>query len=524
MPKRERLENKQFNDWTVLKYVGHSKYLCRCKCGKEREIIGTLLKQGKAKRCRDCDNKLRVEDLSGKQFGELKAISYAGDMHWNCLCSCGNKEVVRTYELKNLIITKCKQCRDREKFNKHTGETYNNWEVLEKDFQGDSNLVKCRCRKCGNIYIRELSNLRNGFTTMCQYCADKEKLEDISGKRFNDWEVLKYVGNRNYLCRCKCGTEKIVSGYSVKTGRSTCCGCRSGHSLAEEEIYRYIKEKRPDLKVIKGDRAVIAPYELDIYIPELKLAIEFNGDYWHSTEYKQKKYHQDKSINAYKHNIRLIHIFEYEWKTPELKDKILKLIDRLIEKDGIKMYARKLSIKAVGQQEEKDFLNKYHLQGYATSTVCYGLYTKENELIGLMSFGSSRFDNNVKWELIRLAWKNNISVIGGAERIFKAFLDRFKPSEVISYCNLAKFSGAVYARLGFEIAKDGITEPNYVWSNAQSSNFKYFKRYQTQKKSLVAKGLGTEEQTEDNIMESLGYFKIYDSGNLKFIYKAQKGD
>ena len=45
--------------------------------------------------------------------------------------------------------------------------------------------------------------------------------------------------------------------------------------------------------------------------------------------------------------------------------------------------------------------------------------------------------------------------------------------------------------------------------------FEVLPRYKTQKQKLLSKGFGTKEQTEDDIMESLGYYKVYDSGNLK---------
>ncbi|QXO06016.1 hypothetical protein [Campylobacter phage CJLB-10] len=69
--------------------------------------------------------------------------------------------------------------------------------------------------------------------------------------------------------------------------------------------------------------------------------------------------------------------------------------------------ARKCILKQVSKSEEKEFLNKNHLQGFTGSSICYGLYFN-NELVCLMSFGKPRFTNKYDWELIRLCTKDGI--------------------------------------------------------------------------------------------------------------------
>ena len=81
---------------------------------------------------------------------------------------------------------------------------------------------------------------------------------------------------------------------------------------------------------------------------------------------------------------------------------------------------------------------------------------------------------------------------------------------------MSKFTGDVYTKLGMRMV--AITKPNYVW--VKGSNV--LKRYQTQKHILIKNGLGTEDDTEDTIMERLGYLKIYDCCNMKFEYKQNE--
>jgi len=59
------------------------------------------------------------------------------------------------------------------------------------------------------------------------------KKEDMLGKSFNKWLVLKYShqnksGNWFYKCKCECGNEGVVSGSNLRTGNSTQCKKCSG--------------------------------------------------------------------------------------------------------------------------------------------------------------------------------------------------------------------------------------------------------------------------------------------------------
>ena len=76
-----------------------------------------------------------------------------------------------------------------------------------------------------------------------------------------------------------------------------------------------------------------------------------------------------------------------------------------------------------------------------------------------------------------------------------------------------KFTGNSYIRLGFKTADDCITEPNYIWVSSDGQTI--LNRYNIQKKKITSNDLGTIDMTEDEIMNSLNFLKIYDSGNLK---------
>lgn len=110
-------------------------------------------------------------------------------------------------------------------------------------------------------------------------------------------------------------------------------------SKQENELYSFIKENTNNriyknvLNIIKDNEQ---NYELDIYIPKLKIAFEYNGNYWHSNIYKDKYYHQKKTKLCYENNIQLIHIYEFDWVNN--KDKIKKHIIELLNGNDCSIY------------------------------------------------------------------------------------------------------------------------------------------------------------------------------------------
>ena len=166
-------------------------------------------------------------------------------------------------------------------------------------------------------------------------------------------------------------------------------------SKKEKQIVEYIRSIY-DGEIVENTRKVISPQELDIYIPEKKLAIEFNGNFWHSTQnIENKYYHFNKSIACEEKGIRLIHIYEYE-----LEENIwLKIKLMLNEALGItnKVYARQCEIREISNKEARVLNEKVHLQGHRNAKITYGLFYK-NELVQLMSFSNTKYNRNLQNE------------------------------------------------------------------------------------------------------------------------------
>lgn len=252
-------------------------------------------------------------------------------------------------------------------------------------------------------------------------------------------------------------------------------------------------------------------FELDIVEEKNKIAIEFNGNYWHSTRVRPNtNYHKNKSIEAQKRGYFLYHIFEYEWKNN--KEQIINHLKNLFLLNNQSIYARKCEIKEVSKEEAKEFIDSNHIQGSTNAKVKLGLYYK-NELVSIMTFGKSRFNKNVDWELVRFCSKAGYNVVGGASKLFKHFIKTYSPKSVISYSDIAKTTGNLYKVLGFKTI--GVSDPNYVWVYGNT----VYNRYQCQKKQLIKQGLGLSSQTEKEIMESHNFSQIFDCGSRTHLWK-----
>lgn len=271
---------------------------------------------------------------------------------------------------------------------------------------------------------------------------------------------------------------------------------------------------------IRNNKKIISPKEIDFYFKGKKLGIEVNGNWAHSTTSSgkyvpiSKDYHKSKTILCREKSVRLIHLFEYEMSNTNSWHKLQRFLHDVICEPSRIAYARKLQIRAVDKDAEREFLNYNHLQGYIGSRVCLGLFDR-NELVMIMSFGKPRYNINYEWELLRLCTKSDVAVIGGAEKLFKHFVNNYSPNSIVSYCDLSKFEGKVYSRLGMKLVRE--SAPNYRWVRFNE----VFTRYQTQKHKL-SKLLGDSYDSslsESDNMIKAGFLKVYDCGNAVYEWR-----
>ena len=211
-------------------------------------------------------------------------------------------------------------------------------------------------------------------------------------------------------------------------------------------------------------KKILSPLEIDAYCEDYKIGIEINGDYWHSSIKKNKEYHFNKSKLASEKGIRLIHIWEYEWKDPNKRKIIESLLQITFGKVENRIYARNCEIKMITNEEAAPFNNANHLQGHRNAQITYGLFYN-NKLVQLMSFSKTKYNHNIKddntWEIIRGCPGSNNIVVGGVSKLFKHFIKDYNPSKIFSYCDFNKFDGRGYEELGMKFI--GYTGPDMKW-------------------------------------------------------------
>jgi len=302
----------------------------------------------------------------------------------------------------------------------------------------------------------------------------------------------------------------IRYGYTtyLNTEHSRGCIKKYNRSSYEDEICNWLSEL--NIEYIKSDRSILNPLMLDIYLPSINLAIEFNGLYWHSELFKDKDYHLNKTRNCKLKNIQLIHIWEDDWKNR--KEVLKSIISNKLNLIKEKVWARKCEIKSVNNKDTSNFLNTNHLQGYTRFSDSIGLYYN-NELVSLMCFGWRSTNGKREYELIRFCNKIGTNIIGAASKLFKYFLNsHLEVDNIVSYADRSVFDGGLYEKLGFEwIRHSGV---NYWWvvNGIRKHRFNY------NKKKLVSLGYD-QSKTEVEIMHEMGNYRIFGCGQDRYVYK-----
>lgn len=300
-------------------------------------------------------------------------------------------------------------------------------------------------------------------------------------------------------------------------------------SIYEQIIKNFLDENK--IKYSLHNKKIIAPMEIDFFIPEFNVGIEINGICCHSSSSyynfspKDKMYHQNKSLECEKHSIHLIHIFQWEL-LPENKQKIFNYLNNIFNINITKIYARNCIVKEINNNVANNFYEKYHLQGRtANSKYNYGLFIK-NELVSCMTFSM----NKNTCILSRFCTKENFRVIGGAGKLFSYFVKQYNPKEIVSFSDITKMTGQVYDRLGFKI--DKIISPSYWW--VKRNNIVYWRRscqkqymhnlygFDINYKYKDHKDDDFWKRSEKEIMEDMGYIQIYDSGMKKYVWENKE--
>jgi len=288
----------------------------------------------------------------------------------------------------------------------------------------------------------------------------------------------------------------------------------NGNSNMENELIQYISKNN---KIETSNRTILNGKELDIVIPDKKIAIEFNGIYWHSElNGKNRQYHLDKTIQCAKKDIQLIHIFESEWI--EKKNIVLSVLNAKLGSFCNVIFARKCVIREILSKTKNKFLIENHLQGQDKSSIRLGLFY-DDELVAVMTFGKSRYNKKYQYEMHRFCNKLNHRIIGGASKLWSYFIRKYQPNTVITYADRRYSVGSLYEKIGFK--KINESQPNYFYLERGKSTL--ISRIKFQKHKLKNElTIFDESLTEWENMQVNGYDRIWDCGNYVFGWEYLK--
>ena len=378
------------------------------------------------------------------------------------------------------------------------------------------------CREHGDFWQTPSNHLKGQGCPECAKLTIKNKLAyntEIYTNKANIVHQEKYIYDKTIYRDSKskiCITCPIHGDFWQEPDAHLqghgCPMCAKNISNAEAEINDYINNNC-NIQTLTRNRGLLKGHlECDIVIPSHNIAIEYDGIIWHSEKFgKDKNYHLYKTELAESKGYHLIHVFEDEWL--EHKDIVLNKIRHILGCDTDKpvIGARKCTVKTLSKALSEEFLNMYHLQGFVPSTAYYGAFYGDI-LIGVMTFKQEKPN---MWNLTRFATNTDYRLPGLANKMFKQFIKNNNPIEVKTFLDRrwGQCTENVYNKMGFELVEALPPDYKYVVRRQRVHKFNFRKQILSKKYNLPL------TMTEREMTEQLGFYRIWDCGLYKYVWK-----
>jgi hypothetical protein len=265
------------------------------------------------------------------------------------------------------------------------------------------------------------TNLRHKLDQMKRLSSDeiRSRIQAGSSLVVVDESLNEYKNDNipNILVKCtKCDNTFHSSLRRLQHGR--CYTCDPGGSRSQVELSDWLKTIVSD-DIETNARNVISPLELDIYVPSRKLAIEYNGLYWHSELQKSEIYHQNKSNKCNDLGITLMHVFEDEWR--DKRSIVESMIRHRLGMTTDRIGARKCDIVQLNPEQRKAFFRTNHLDGDTRARVTFGLVDGDRRTVAALSLRQPfHKKHRNKLEVARFCSLTNCSVQGALGRLTQA--------------------------------------------------------------------------------------------------------
>lgn len=418
---------------------------------------------------------------------------------------------------------------------KHSTKTKNLISKKIKDYaKNNSNDLKIRAKKA--IATKILKGTDLAFFKGCKHTAKtKQKISKIS--KIKNQEKSKQAEIR-IIEKIKLSSLQLLNNYSDSILHLKCdnCGSEFEHthqmfhpskfkaeicrvcypkntkrSRGETELFEFVQLFCPD--AVPNYRYT-SKGEVDIFVPSLNLAIEFNGLYWHSQQVlehngRDKLNDYNKFLTVSQSGIRYIMIFEDEW---EHKSHVVKSrLTQIFKKNEDRIFARNCEVKQIDSASASAFCKQYHIQGTGRSNARFGLFYDQT-LVAVMTFSKNNISRKInQWELNRFCTADK-AVVGGGSKLFQAFVKQFQPDTVITYADRRWSQGNLYKILGFEFVSN--TSPNYWY--IFPNELKRYHRFSLRKNSN-----DQSELTEWQNRQLQGWNRVWDFGSSKWQWKPK---
>ena len=353
----------------------------------------------------------------------------------------------------------------------------------------------------GNKYDYSKACYKTCDTKVCIICPEHGEFWQTPSNHINGSGCPKCANEKRKNTLLK-DTKLFIDAATLIHGEKT-----------EDEIISLFSE----IEHQQRNREILNGMEIDIYIPSLKLGIEYNGLRWHSEEFgKDHRYHLDKLNKCNEQGIKLIQIFEDEWiNHRDICESKLKQICGL--NTNPKIYARKCEIREISNKNEVyEFLDKNHIQGRTGFTIALGAYY-QNNLVGVMTF---KKEKEGYWDLNRFATDINYQCVGIGGKLFKHFTRNYPFIEIKSFADrrwTTDPTNNLYTKLGFDF--DSYVPPSYWYYNPKINPYIRFHKFGFRKQHLHNQYGLPLTMTEHEMTTALGYTRIWDCGLIKYVYK-----
>ena len=386
---------------------------------------------------------------------------------------------------------------------------------------GYHGVVKIHCNEHGDFEQTPNNHLKGKGCPRCagRMVSDTEsfiKRALETHKTLYSYESAEYVSAlKKVRVTCKKHGEFSQLPGNHLSGDG-CPKCVAKISKAEIELFDFVKSLSPSAH--QSDRKIIPPFELDVVATDKRVAIEFNGLYFHSdrNEGRRDTYHYDKMTAAKEAGYRLIQVWEDDWR--DRRPVVEKTLTHIFQSSAVKIHARQCKVTKPSLRGVAKFFEENHLQGCPRRGEVYAL-ERDGVVVAAMAFHAvaserGKVASEHRWELGRFA--STCSVVGGASRLFSAFVKNTPQcSEVISYSDNDWFDGGMYRALGFSHVSDSPPDYKVVDGGVRRHKINF-------KLSELKKRFGSEFDpllSERENCRKNGLFRVYNSGLKKWEWK-----